>query len=170
MYVDWITRAETAAGEVRLFPHSNTCSLLSGGTWKEERYFIACFHLFPKERFLFASPDYKYVWMPAKINKECLRGHITWKKRLPRVIGVEGSPKLEHAYNIFSLLPPPPFSKMKTSPQTLPKHPKQPWVPSLPPSIHTHSLWKSSTSAWMTLDQAILVSPLPNLYTYRSEL
>lgn len=131
---------------VRLFPNSNTCSLLSCGTWKEEQYFISCFHICPKERFLFASPecehDYEYVCMPKKKSVPKGAHHL---KGLLRVIRKESSPKLEHAHNIFSLLPPQapppllpplPLSKMKTSPQTFCKHPKQSSVPSL----HPHTL------------------------------
>lgn len=63
----------------------------------------------------------------------CLRGHLTWKKRLLRVIREEGSPKLEHAHNIFSLVFLLPLSNMKTSSQTLPKHPSV-------TSLHPHTL------------------------------
>lgn len=149
--------------EVRLFPNSNTCSLLSCGTWKEVQYFISCFHICPKERFLSASPEWEHDYQCVCVcacKKERLRGHITWKQRLWRVIGEEGSPKLERVHTPFSvcfLILIVLFPKWRHHPGPFPN------TPLFPPSIHTHSLWKSSTSAWMTLDQAIPVSSLPNL-------
>lgn len=156
-YVCWIKVTESLSNrcaeihvrKVRPFPNSNTCSPFSPlalGKKSNTLSHVSTFVL-KKDFFLQALSKSVITHMcvyACKEKRKIMPKGAQHLKGLLRVFGEEGSPKLEHAHNIFGLLSPPlfllsplPFSKIKTSPETPPMHLNQPSVPPFHPCTLT---------------------------------